>query len=168
MLDLMAVTDDDGSSPLYVHTVRRILREMRIVQQELGQSFDYVQFKERLSLASLSSAQMGPLEQRLELLESFMQTSPSVVFQKKKKKAAFHRRGVDWSPKVCMQRKSLILANTPQPGLLTIVDLSCPCITPEAACMLFNVCLSIFLEQDPRVGRIVALDEAHKVCNCHY
>ena len=31
------------------------------------------------------------------------------------------------------------------------------------ACSLFNICLSIFLEQDPSIGRIVALDEAHKV-----
>ncbi len=30
------------------------------------------------------------------------------------------------------------------------------------ACSLFNVCLSLFLEQDSRVGRVVGLDEAHK------
>lgn len=49
-----------------------------------------------------------------------------------------------------------------QPGQLTIIDLSCPCITQEAACALFNICLSLFLEQDSKVGRIIALDEAHK------
>ena len=30
------------------------------------------------------------------------------------------------------------------------------------ACSLFNICLSLFLEQPSKVGRVVALDEAHK------
>jgi len=45
---------------------------------------------------------------------------------------------------------------------MTIVDLSCPCVTAEAACALFNICLSLFLEQASTIGRVVALDEAHK------
>lgn len=49
-----------------------------------------------------------------------------------------------------------------QPGQLTIIDLSCPCITHEAACALFNICLGLFLEQGCKVGRVIALDEAHK------
>ena len=44
-----------------------------------------------------------------------------------------------------------------------IVDLSCPCVTAEGACALFNMCLSLFLEQQTTTGRVVALDEAHKV-----
>lgn len=35
-------------------------------------------------------------------------------------------------------------------------------MTEETACSLFNICLSLFLEQSPQVGRVVALDEAHK------
>ena len=46
---------------------------------------------------------------------------------------------------------------------MTIVDLSCPCVSPETACSLFNICLSLFLEQSISCGRVVALDEAHKV-----
>lgn len=42
------------------------------------------------------------------------------------------------------------------------MDLSCPCVTAETACSLFNICLSLFLEQSTDVGRVVALDEAHK------
>jgi hypothetical protein len=43
------------------------------------------------------------------------------------------------------------------------VDLSCPCVTAEAACALFNICLNLFLEQpSDEIGRVVALDEAHK------
>lgn len=34
------------------------------------------------------------------------------------------------------------------------------------ACSLFNICLSLFLEQNPEsVGQVVALDEAHKYMN---
>lgn len=42
------------------------------------------------------------------------------------------------------------------------MDLSCPCVTAELACSLFNICLSLFLEQKTSVGRVVAMDEAHK------
>jgi hypothetical protein len=49
-----------------------------------------------------------------------------------------------------------------EPGSLTIVDLSCPCVTAEAACSLFNICLNLFLEQATSIGQVIALDEAHK------
>jgi len=52
-----------------------------------------------------------------------------------------------------------------QAGQLTIVDLSCPCVTPEMACSLFSICLSLFLEHDNGIGRVIALDEAHKYMN---
>lgn len=42
------------------------------------------------------------------------------------------------------------------------MDLSCPCVTAESACSLFNICLHLFLEQNSNIGRVVALDEAHK------
>lgn len=46
---------------------------------------------------------------------------------------------------------------------MTIVDLSCPCVTAESACSLFNICLNLFLEQpSDDIGRVIALDEAHK------
>jgi len=48
-------------------------------------------------------------------------------------------------------------------GSLTIVDLSCPFVDDGAACVLFNICLALFLKDRSGVGRVVALDEAHKV-----
>ena len=42
-------------------------------------------------------------------------------------------------------------------------DLSCPFVDEKTACDLFEMCLTIFLETRGDVGRIVALDEAHKV-----
>ncbi|EKD20009.1 hypothetical protein MBM_01961 [Drepanopeziza brunnea f. sp. 'multigermtubi' MB_m1] len=129
MLDLMAVNQDDGRMPLYLHEITRILREMRVRQQQNNGSFNYAEFKQLIALSPMTPAQQAPLTQRLDSLESFM-------------------------PK----------AQT-QPGTLTIVDLSCPCVTSDGACALFNMCLSLFLEQKTNVGRIVALDEAHKYMN---
>lgn len=154
MMDLMAVRKGE-TMPLYMHVVNRILRELRLRQQQTGGSFDYRAFKAMLATEDLTDSQKVPLAQRLETLESFMAPPQESATHKKKKKAAGAAvpkpPGNEWLPR---------------PGQLTIVDLSCPCVTPEGACSLFNICLSLFLEQDARrVGRIVALDEAHKYMN---
>ncbi|KAL2269364.1 hypothetical protein VTJ83DRAFT_1548 [Remersonia thermophila] len=153
MLDLMAVTSN-GNMPLYLHVVQRILRDLRIDQQRTGARFNYTAFKKALSREDLTEMQLAPLKQRLETLESFMVESQAKAFNmfasgkqppKGQKPSA---KGTSW---------------TPTKGQLTIVDLSCPCVTPEMACSLFNICLSLFLEQKATaVGRVVALDEAHK------
>jgi hypothetical protein len=161
MLDLMAVAIS-GSMPLYLHVVIRILRDLRIVQQRSGTGFNYSEFKRMLQREKLTDMQLTPLKQRLETLESFMvedQAKEFAMFSqphhgsaaegaKKKKKPKV--RGTDW---------------TPRQGTLTIVDLSCPCVTAETACSLFNICLSLLLEQPAAIGRVVALDEAHKYMN---
>ena len=72
MLDLMAVRSNDGPTPLYLYTLTRILREMRLEQQETGGTFNYVEFKSRLQNIDMTPAQLGPLNQRLDALESFM------------------------------------------------------------------------------------------------
>ncbi|KAE8312119.1 hypothetical protein BDV41DRAFT_307779 [Aspergillus transmontanensis] len=70
-MDLMAVKQDNGEIPLYMHTGKRILREMRITQQGTKGSFDYQTFKDRVMYSGLNRGQLGPLKQRLETLESF-------------------------------------------------------------------------------------------------
>ncbi|KAL2180691.1 uncharacterized protein P884DRAFT_274602 [Thermothelomyces heterothallicus CBS 202.75] len=153
MLDLMAVTTG-GNLPLYLHVAQRILRDLRVNQQKTGAGFSYTAFKKQLALEDLTEMQLAPLKQRLETLESFMVEQQAKAFDmfnatksaKSRRSAAV--KGTSWQP---------------QNGHLTIVDLSCPCVTPEMACSLFNICLSLFLEQNPSgVGRLVALDEAHK------
>ncbi|KAJ5520824.1 hypothetical protein N7463_001277, partial [Penicillium fimorum] len=151
MLDLMAVGQDSGPVPLYMHTVQRILREMRLLQQKGGSQFDYKDFKKQILSSGLLPSQIGPLKQRLDTLESFMPPQQAALNKKKTgKKANAEGAGSNWTPKVL------------QSSQLTIVDLSCPCISPDIACSLFNVCFGIFMEQDTKIGRIVALDEAHK------
>lgn len=133
MKDLMAIAAGE-KMPLYMHVVNRILKNLRIAQQNLpGTKFSYKAFLKMLNKEDLTEHQRVPLDQRLENLESFMATG--------------NQGGNDW---------------TPRAGQLTIVDLSCPCVTSEGAALLFNICLSLFLEQDKSLGRVIALDEAHK------
>ncbi|RDL33071.1 Uncharacterized protein BP5553_08510 [Venustampulla echinocandica] len=150
MIEIMAI-DNSETVPLYVHTLYRILREMRVVQQEAGGKFSYREFKRQVMDSGLSPAQLGPLNQRLDTLESFMpraQVDRTPANTKKKTQKGKHSiTKSGWDSK---------------PGWLTIVDLSCPCVTPESACSLFNVCLSLFIEQSMAAGRVIALDEAHK------
>ena len=95
MLDLMAVGQGDGPIPLYMHTVKRILREMRILQQATGKGFDYPKFKQRVLDAGLTPTQLEPLKQRLETLESFMPQT-QVFAPGKKGKSRSSTGGSEW------------------------------------------------------------------------
>ncbi|KAL7937344.1 hypothetical protein V8C35DRAFT_292270 [Trichoderma chlorosporum] len=143
MMDLMAVSSVQGNGiPLYLHVAQRILRELRIEEQALGTTFNYREFKERLMDETLANGQLQPLQQRLDNLESFM-----VKQQVDQYALQSQGDGNSWESKA---------------GQLTIVDLSCPCVTQETACSLFNICLELFMQHRENVGLVVALDEAHK------
>lgn len=146
---------------------------MRIEQQATGNHFSYQAFRRQLDKADLSDGQRAPLEQRLDTLESFMvktQTVPVPVVKPHSKTARGKNAQKQTPPPPPKRMTTTTFATTtasvdwsPQPGQLTIVDLSCPTVDPESACQLFNVCLSLFLEPDPSAaGRVIALDEAHK------
>ena len=101
MMDLMAVAS--GNPPLYIYVVQRILRELRLEQQESGGSFDYAKFKAALDHADLTEMQRVPLKQRLETLESFMvpQKASHVAHKKVGGLAADTRAGeTSWVPSV--------------------------------------------------------------------
>lgn len=106
-------------------------------------------FKKRLNDEEWNKGQTGPLHMRLDLLESFL--------EKSSRKPA---RGLA----VGKRMKSENIWDFPK-GSLTIIDLSCPFVDENDACSLFNICLSIFMERRNEGGRVVALDEAHKVRN---
>lgn len=74
MLTLMSV-DQSQSAPLYIGQITKILREMASTS---SQTFNYAEFKRRLEGSKLSGAQRGPLQQRLELLESFLILDDSI------------------------------------------------------------------------------------------
>lgn len=114
-----------------------ILREMAIKSQGL-KAFDYTEFKMKLDEPEWARGQNGPMKLRIDLLESFMKRSSS--------------------GKVLANTENDFLKGTP--GTLTIVDLTDPVIDPDASCALFDICLSVFIQQT-QCGKIVALDEAH-------
>ncbi|GKZ50271.1 hypothetical protein AbraIFM66951_003267 [Aspergillus brasiliensis] len=149
MMDLMAVSHGDGDVPLYIHTAKRILREMRAAQEETKSGFEYETFKDQITHSGLTPGQVEPLKQRLGMLESFMPKAQAAKMPSRRGQIT-EKLGTRWEPVA---------------GQLTIVDLSCPCISPETACSVFNIALGIFHEQDSTIGRVVALDEAHKYMN---
>lgn len=128
MLTLMSV-DQTETPPLYIGQITKILRE--IATTSPGE-FSYPKFKEAIEACDLTPAQKGPLQQRLDLLESFLDLDNSAV---------------DYSFEA---------------GSITIVDLSCPFVDANTACTLFNICIGMYLESNPTVGKLIAVDEAHK------
>ncbi|KAI2603516.1 uncharacterized protein GGS25DRAFT_96724 [Hypoxylon fragiforme] len=150
MMDLMAIKTD-GDMPLYMHVVTRVLRDLRREQQSADSGFSYRDFLTRIMSEELTDSQKTPLMQRLDTLTSFMAKEKVTMAADNFNLHISRSTGNNWAP---------------TPRQLTIVDLSCPCVTAETACSLFNICLSLFLEQNPdKVGRVVALDEAHKYMN---
>ncbi|KAI1663873.1 DUF3435 containing protein [Pyrenophora tritici-repentis] len=137
MKTLMAVGKED-EMPLYMQTILMILRKMAIESQGLG-AFDYNTFRDELSATKFASGQDGPMKLRLDLLESFM-------------------KRCKYSSSILANNENDFLAGTA--GSLTIVDLTDPVIDADSACVLFDICLSVFIQQT-QCGKIVALDEAH-------
>jgi hypothetical protein len=50
-------------------------------------------------------------------------------------------------------------------GRLTIVDLSDPFIDPASACGLFEIITRMFMRAEVGTGKVLVVDEAHKVLN---
>ena len=119
------------------------------LEQRGVQNFNYQTFVRKLDRVEMSQQQKGFLDMRKQLLETFLRETFSL------KRAA--QEIVRDS-----QGQGGILDD--RPGSLTIVDLSDPFVGANDACTLFEICLSIFLQGKSSEGRVVALDEAHKVC----
>ena len=159
MKSLMAVDEKEGAQPLYMQvlkmekpiqppiltafqTITRILRELA-VERQTTTTMDYESFKWRLNDEdSLTDGQKRPMTQRLQLLESFLETH---------------------SNKKLKPMKAKFDVFDPAAASLTIVDLSDPLVDESFACVLFEICLALFLQGEIVRGRVVALDEAHKV-----
>lgn len=160
MKTLMAI-GGEGNTPLYIEVSRsslcthvpvqppsdfdqvlsQVLRGMAMESQG-SRGLNYKLFKQRLESERFSKDQLAPLRLRLQLLESFLDTSPK----------SSSKTADIWEF---------------EKGTLTIVDLSCPFVDENDACALFNICLSLFLENRGTSGRLIALDEAHKVSDMH-
>jgi hypothetical protein len=139
MMTLM-VMNETHDPPLYMEVLYKVLREMAM-QSNGSPGVNYRDFITRIGSQGFSRQQNGPLNLRLQLLESFL------------------------ADKMQSRDTSTLLDDIfkSSQGTLTIVDLSCPFVNGNDACALFTICLSIFMEHRAECGRIVAIDEAHKV-----
>ena len=97
-----------------------------------GASFNYGIFKQRLQQQRFDPVQTNMLQMRLNLLESFLDLK-----------------------KECPEPRFA-------PGEITIMDMSCPFVDANTACILFNIGLGRYLASDT-TGKMIVLDEAHKV-----
>lgn len=86
-----------------------------------------------------NQAQLSGLEQRMSLLMSFLE--PSNPGKK--------------APTTQQNRFSA--------GQLTIVDLSDPFLDEGAACGLFDIMIRLFIRAEVNTGKVLVVDEAHKV-----
>ena len=80
--------------------------------------------------------QRGALEQRMVLLRSFMYTETN------KTETSPHRFAA---------------------GQLTVIDLSDPFVDASAAASLFEITIRMFIRADTGGGKMLVVDEAHKV-----
>jgi hypothetical protein len=136
MFSLMHVTED-GKVPLYIQVVQQILRSMG------NEKFNYKDFKVKLTQKSteFTPQQKAPLNLRIQLLESILLE--------------------------CQSKKSGIASGSIKQhfrqGVVTIVDLTDPFLNAASASALFDIVLSLYLETEISTGKLLVLDEAHKV-----
>lgn len=119
----------------------------------MGDSFDYDVFRSRLGQMQFSPQQEIPLNMRLDLLDSFLVERVKQVAQR-----------VPGSGETSDLSGGLdSLKNLFRPGQVVITDLSDPFIDSATACCLFEIVVGLFSEVTETAGKIVVLDEAHKV-----
>ena len=113
---------------------------LKAILRTLGENYTYGEFLNILEMKkkTFNPAQLSGIQQRLDLLMSF--TLP-------KKKGASKT-----TPKARFCE-----------GRITIVDLSDPFIDPSSACGLFEILLRLFERADVSTGKVLVVDEAHKV-----
>jgi hypothetical protein len=97
-----------------------------------GGPFDYGEFKQRLKACKFDTKQTMMLQTRLDILDSFLDMDGS-----------------------CPEPQF-------NPGEITIMDMSCPFVDANTACILFKIGLQRYLQSSVQ-GKMIVLDEAHKV-----
>lgn len=117
------------------------------VLRELGDDYTYAAFMSKLEerKQDMNPAQKAGLKQRLELLQTFIRPSKSMrpmTFQN----AVSNKEDTRFAP-----------------AMVTIVDLSDPFIDPPLAGAVFEICIRLFQRADVNTGKVLVVDEAHKV-----
>lgn len=136
MLSLMHV-EEGNKTPLYMEVIQQILRSMG------NKSFDYETFRRTVKekqQAEFTREQNMPLELRIQLLEAMLLECQTGKVESAGSITTHFKRGE-----------------------VTIVDLTDPFINSSAASALFDMALSLYLETKISSGKLLVLDEAHKV-----
>ena len=153
-LSLMAV-NSSGNAPLYMHTVLvRVFSCTLLINQifglqsvlrELGDNYTYPAFMTKLDECReiMNPAQKAGLKQRLELLQTF--TRPT------------------GKPSKSRNIMSVKDEQRFAAGMLTIIDLSDPFVDPALAGAIFEICIRLFQRASVDTGKVLVVDEAHKV-----
>jgi hypothetical protein len=133
---------DESSSQLYVALMLDMLRGYQ--RQEKVPSYeDFIRQLEEVC----SNSQSGPLKQRFQLLSSFVYESDV--------NKELREVGAD-------------LSDVMVAGRMVVIDLTDPMVSPADANGVFQVLLEAFrFKQIPRVGKLVAFDEAHRYMGLH-
>lgn len=120
------------------------------ILRDLGENFTFSSFLQKLEVhkQKFNPAQLTGLEQRLSLLSAFLVDPKSTTITKKK------------TPSAPVKDKPSRF----QPGQLTIIDLSDPFLDTASACGLFEILVRLFVRADVGTGKVLVVDEAHKVC----
>lgn len=118
-----------------VHVPLYMASILNIIRQMAVKSarFNYKEFKQIVAREDYTRDQRNMLDMRLDLLESFLDLDGK------------HTGGMEFKS-----------------GEVTIMDLSCPFIDTNTACVMFKCGLQRYL-QSKASGKLVVLDEAHKV-----
>ncbi|KAL8736881.1 MAG: hypothetical protein Q9181_002247 [Wetmoreana brouardii] len=162
----------DGSKDetKFLQIVRKVLRDIALENRGAPEDI-YTEFKERMEDQKFQPDQRSLLNMRLQLLEGFFdrlveETFGIIMYEGEIPKFPETKNGRKDEQKWKKQQLERRLAQpdvwSAEPGSLTIVDLTDSFVDQSAACTLFDICLSLFLANQP-VGRtVIALDEAHK------
>ncbi|KAH0544745.1 hypothetical protein FGG08_001112 [Glutinoglossum americanum] len=110
----------------------QVTKVLRGMAAETIGCINYGAFKRHLGQLNLDGKQREFLGQRLDLLESFLDLNGSTT------SPGFEAGGV------------------------TIIDLSCPFMDANTACVLFQIGMSMYLESNSTAGKAIVVDEAHK------
>ncbi|KAK3711425.1 hypothetical protein LTR37_009604 [Vermiconidia calcicola] len=160
MLKLVAVSDQAGPVPLYLFSLRRVLREIAV--EKKGAAPNHLDFKAPLDVEPFTRDQLASLKLRLDLLESFMEGAAT---GETKGAARPKKKGIVKAMKKLAVMEVVIFSL--DSGSVTTVDLSGPFADAPTACNLFDICFSIAKDTmaQCRKGLAVALDEVQKIMN---
>lgn len=133
---------NEGDNQLYVAAMLDLLRSYQ--RDALVPEFQG--FLNQIKATCNMKAQSAPLEQRIQLLQSFISESTS-------------------NTTICADGSDLL--SSVGPGCLIIADLTDPLLSSEEANCIFQVLTEQFrcISLPERCGKLLALDEAHKFMN---